>query len=124
MPLTDLVLADTAEAIVDALAKLGHLDRVGVDVERADWDRYYRAAALIQVGGEGLVAVIDPLAVTELSALHDFLAPRLVVLHALENDLEPLNAVGVAPTQVADTAIAAALLGLPTGLESLLRDVL
>ena len=124
MPLTDLVVADTPEALVDALAKLETLDCVGVDVERADWDRYYRAAALIQVGGEGRVAVIDPLQLADLSALDQFLAPRLVVLHALENDLEPLASLGVNPTTVADTAIAAAILGLPTGLETLLRDVL
>jgi ribonuclease D len=70
------------------------------------------------------VAVIDPLAVTDLSELDEFLRPRCTILHALENDLEPLAAAGVAPQEVADTAIAAAVLGLPTGLEALLRDVL
>ena len=124
MPLTDLVLADTQDGLASALSSLDTLSAVGVDVERADWDRYYRAAALIQVGGQGLVVVVDPLSVSDLSLLDGFLADRLCVFHALENDLEPLATLGVKPSQLADTAIAAALLGLPTGLETLLRDIL
>ena len=124
MPLTELVFVDAPEAMAGALELLAELDAVGVDVERADWDRYYRAAALVQVGAAGRVAVIDPLAVTDLSALDAFLRDRCTVLHALENDLEPLAAAGVTPVEVADTAVAAAVLGLPTGLEVLLREVL
>ena len=107
-----------------ALEALADLDPVGIDVERADWKNYYRAAALVQVGGEGTVVLIDSLALPDLSALQDWLADRTVVLHAAENDLVPLAALGVAPTRLHDTAVAAALVGRPTGLETLLRDVL
>lgn len=124
MPLTDLVLADSRATLQRALELLSDLQVVGVDVERADWERYYRAAALIQVGGKGRVAVIDPLAPVDLSALHLFLAERITVVHALENDLQPLASIAVRPARVEDSAIAAATLGMPTGLESLLRDVL
>ncbi len=124
MPLTELVLVDSPGALDRALSLLDDLDVVGVDVERADWDRYYRAAATIQVGGRGRVAVVDPLALTDLSALDAFLAGRTTVFHALENDLEPIVTVGVRPDTMADTAVAAAVLGLPTGLEVLLRDLL
>ena len=61
MPLQEFVLADTPEQLARSLALLEDLPVVGVDVERADWKRYYRAAALVQVGGEGRVALIDPL---------------------------------------------------------------
>ncbi|MBA2530303.1 MAG: ribonuclease D, partial [Euzebyales bacterium] len=124
MPLTDLLLSDTRGSLHSALARLDHLRVVGVDVERADWDRYYRAAALVQVGGDGLVAVVDPLALPDLAPLDAFLRTRVAALHAMENDLEPLARLGVHPPVVQDTAIAAAMLGLPTGLEGLLRDVL
>ncbi len=124
MPLTDLLVADSRDALVAALGALDDLDVVGVDVERADSDRYYRAAALIQVGGSGRVAVVDPLAVDDLSPLDAFLAPRVTVFHALENDLDPIAALGVRPTAMDDTAVAAAVLGLPTGLQGLLRDLL
>jgi ribonuclease D len=124
MPLQEFLLADTPETLEHALAMLRSLRVVGVDVERADWNRYYRAAALVQVGGEGLVAIVDPLALGRLDPLQAFLAERLVVLHAMENDLGPLATLGVCPVRIEDTSIAAALLGLATGLEGLLRDVL
>lgn len=103
---------------------LEDLEYVGVDVERADSDRYYRAAALIQVGGEGRVALVDPIELEDLSPLTDYLGHRVTVLHALENDLGPMASAGVVPGAVEDTAIAAAVLGLPTGLETLLKDLL
>jgi ribonuclease D len=98
---------------------------VGVDVERADADRYFRRAALVQVGVPGNCVLIDAVALPSLPELERYLgADRLAVLHAIENDLEPLAALGVRPSHVADTAVAAAVLGLPTGLGPLLAEVL
>jgi ribonuclease D len=124
MPLRRLVLADTSTELVRSLEALADLPTVGVDVERADWNRYYRAAALIQVGGEGRVALIDPMAVSDLAPLHEFLDARTCVFHAMENDLRPLGAIDVYPRRIEDTSIAAAMLGLPTGLEPLLSLLL
>ena len=117
-------LAETPEGLTRALELLADLDQVGVDVERADWDRYWRSAALIQVGGEGKVVLVDPMALTRLEELSAFFADRLTVLHAMENDLAPMASLGVEPDRIADTAIAAGILGLPTGLETLLADLL
>ncbi|MFO8074982.1 MAG: ribonuclease D [Actinomycetota bacterium] len=117
-------LITDAGTLAEHLADLADLDPIGVDVERADAERYFRRAALIQVGGHGAAVLVDPLAIDDLSPLDAFLRERLVVLHAMENDLGPLASAGVAPTRVADTAVAAALLGLPTGLEPLLAEVL
>lgn len=124
MPVQDVVLADTPDGLARALDLLSDLDVVGVDVERADWDRYWRAAALIQVGGEGLVGLVDPLLLPDLTDLDAFLAERTVVLHAMDNDLGPLATLGVIPPRIEDTSLAAAVLGLPLGLETLLSDLL
>lgn len=124
MPPTELVLADSPAGLDSALALLADLGTVGIDVERADSDNYWRAAALVQVGGEGRVALIDPLALPDLSALDAALAPKLCVLHAMENDLGPLAVLGIDPPELADTAAAAAVLGYPTGLETLLGALL
>lgn len=124
MPLSQLTLVDRNGDLAAALDAISDLHAVGVDVERADWDRYYRAAALIQVGGAGRVVVIDPMTLDDLSALDAFLGDRLAVFHAVENDLDPLVALDVAAPQLCDTAIAAAVLGLPTGLEALLKELL
>ncbi|HWH33440.1 MAG TPA: HRDC domain-containing protein [Egibacteraceae bacterium] len=124
MALERYEVADTPDRLSHALAELSQLEQVGVDVERADWDRYWRRAALIQVGGEGIVVLVDPMVLESLEELDAFLAGRLTVLHAMENDLPPLASAGVQPDRIADTAIAAGLLGLPTGLESLLAELL
>lgn len=98
---------------------------VGVDVERADADRYFRRAALIQVGADDHCVLLDAVALPALPQLDALLDDRhLAVLHAADNDLEPLAHLGVRPARVADTAIAATLLGLPTGLSKLLDEVL
>ncbi len=110
----------------DLAAALARVDEplVGVDVERADAPRYYRTAALIQVGTADHVVLVDGVALDPVPLLSDFLADRTCILHALPNDLEPLRAVGVEVGAVHDTAVAASLLGLPTGLDPLLQDLL
>lgn len=124
MPVQHLTLADRAAELAPALQQLSAHAVVGVDVERSDWDRYYRAAALVQIGGDGAVVLVDPLALDDLAPVDEFLRTRRVVLHACENDLEPLATLGIRPPSIEDTAIAAALLGYGTGLESLLSGVL
>ncbi len=124
MPLDAFVLVDEQHTLGTALAELDEAAVIGVDVERADWDRYWRTAALIQVGSAGRVVLVDPLKVEDLSALDAFLDGRVTVLHAMSNDLGPLASAGVRPERVEDTAVAAELLGLPTGLETLLTELL
>lgn len=124
MPMEAFVLVEEADALADALAELDGAPLIGVDVERADWDRYWRTAALIQVGSAGRVVLVDPLKLDDLSPLAAFLDGRVTVLHAMSNDLAPLASAGVRLGRVEDTAIAAELLGLPTGLETLLEELL
>ncbi len=111
--------ADLASALARVDAPL-----VGVDVERADAPRYFRTAALIQVGTADHVVLVDAVALDPVPLLGDFLNERTAILHALPNDLEPLRAVGVEVGRVHDTAVAASLLGLPVGLDPLLQELL
>lgn len=121
-----VVLVDEPARLSAALAGLdaGTSAPVGIDVERADAARYHRDAALVQVGVAERCVLLDGVLLDDLAPLGGFLAGRTVILHALENDLEPLAAKGVHPERIADTAVAAALLGLPTGLRALLTEVL
>lgn len=118
----DIRLVDERTAVAPALAAVD-ADVVGVDVERSDGERYFRSAALVQVGVHGCCVILDAEALADLPELGHFLADRLAVLHAIENDVDPLDAAGVTLGPVADTAVAASLLGLPTGLGPLLADV-
>ncbi len=118
-----VTFVDEPDEVGPALTDLA-ADVVGIDVERADGDRYFRKAALVQVGVDGRCVLLDAVALHALPALDALLQDRLAVLHALENDLEPLRRKGVLPARIADTAVAAAVLGLPTGLGPLLHSVL
>jgi ribonuclease D len=117
------IFVDRPDAVCRELTAI-EADTVGVDVERADSARYHRRAALVQVGVAGTCILLDAVRLDELADLDAFLSDRRVVLHALENDLEPLDVLGVRPPRVADTAVAASVLGLPTGLGPLLSEVL
>ena len=124
MPVDRRLFPRTPDELVAALAELAGVTVVGVDVERADANRYWRSPALIQLGADGVVVLVDPLAALDLSVLDAFLRGRTVVLHAMDNDVAPLASVGVTVQDIEDTAVAAAVLGLPTGLESLLDQIL
>ena len=119
----DITLVDDIERIRPALASID-LPVVGVDVERADADRYFRHAALVQVGGPGACVLLDGMVLDDMTGLQEHLSTRLAVLHAASNDVVPLASKGVEPPQLVDTAIAAAVLGLPMGLGALLSEVL
>lgn len=122
--MSDVVTVTDPREVPGALATVDE-PVVGVDVERADADRYHRHAALVQVGVADRCLLLDGVTLDAMPDLDAFLdADHLAVLHAVENDLEPLARKGVHPDRIADTAIAAALLGLPTGLSGLLAEVL
>jgi ribonuclease D len=124
MPVTERTFVSTPSQLATGLARLGDPPVVGVDVERADANRYWRSPALIQLGVDGCVVLVDPLELDDLGPLDKFLRTRTIVLHAMENDITPLQSVSVEPGAIEDTAVAAAILGLPTGLEALLDQLL
>ncbi len=119
----DIDLVEDRARVTEAL---GAVDApvVGVDVERGDGERYFREAALVQVGIEGRCVLLDAVRMTDLAPLSDFLDGRLAVFHAIENDVEPMEDAGVPLEHVADTQVAAQMLGLPFGLSSLLEELL
>lgn len=118
------MLATTSDELASSLDRLGDPPVVGIDVERADSERYWRRPALIQLGVDGAVVLADPIAPLDLAPLHAFVRDRTVVLHAMDNDIAPLASVGIHPAHIEDTAVAATILGLPTGLETLLDQLL
>ena len=120
----DLTFVDDPSAVPGALRSID-AEVVGVDVERADAHLYYRRAALIQIGVRDHCVLLDAVSIESFPEVDAFFGPdRVAVLHAIENDLEPLAGRGVRADRVADTAIAAAVLGLPIGLGTLLEQVL
>lgn len=93
-------------------------DKAGVlalDLEFIRERTYVPQLALIQIAVSDTCAIIDPLAVSDLSPLLDLItSPRTIkVLHAAAQDMEILYwHSGKVPTRVFDTQIAAAMVGL------------
>ena len=106
-------IADTADAVTDLAARLTTHATLGLDTELLR-ERTYRAElCLIQVSAADDAVCVDPIAVTDLSALVGPLTAAGVVkvMHASRQDLEVLlPAVGLV-RPVFDTQIAAALAG-------------
>ncbi len=85
---------------------------VGLDAERASGYKYSARAYLVQVRREGAgVALIDPTFVDDLSILNEAIAGAEWILHAATQDLACLAEVGMRPSSLFDTEVAARLLG-------------
>jgi ribonuclease D len=100
---------------------------VGVDAERASGYRYSQRAYLVQLRREPAgIVLIDPVALPDLSAVNTAIGDTEWVLHAASQDLPSLRDVGLRPTQLFDTELAARLagferVGLATMVELLLN---
>jgi len=85
---------------------------VAVDAERASGYRYGQRAYLVQLRRSTAgTALVDPIALPDLSGLSDAIADAEWVLHAANQDLPCLAGVGMAPTRLFDTELAARLAG-------------
>jgi len=112
------------EAAVTALA--AGTGAIAVDTERASGYRYWQRAYLVQIrrAGAGTV-LIDPIGFDDLSKLADVLNPLEWVLHAASQDLPCLADLGLWPSSLFDTELAARLAGLArVGLGALVEELL
>jgi ribonuclease D len=85
---------------------------VGVDAERASGYRYSQRAYLVQLRRAGAgTALIDPIALPDLSSLNAALGDAEWILHAANQDLSCLAELGLVPSRLFDTELAGRLLG-------------
>ena len=108
----------TPEALHHTIAALRTgIGPIAVDAERAHGFRYSQRAYLIQLrrAGSG-THLLDPIAFgqpADLSALGDAVSDAEWVIHAASQDLPCLYEVGLVPTTLFDTELAARLLNYP-----------
>lgn len=118
---------DTREgylAAVDAIA--AGRGPIAIDAERASGFRYSQRAYLIQVFRRGSgTFLFDPPAIGDFSELNAVVADEEWILHAASQDLVCLREVGLDPTRIFDTELAARLAGLPrVGLGTVVSELL
>lgn len=99
---------------------------VAIDAERASGYRYSQRAYLIQVfRRESGTFLFDPPAIGDLSELGNAINDEEWVLHAATQDLTCLREVGLSPTRLFDTELAARLVGMPrVGLGTVVDELL
>ncbi|MFC1639835.1 ribonuclease D [Gemmatimonadota bacterium] len=107
------IVADAA-ALSELAERLAARSRIAIDTEAASFHRYVDRVYLVQVSSDNEVALIDPLAVEDLSPIGSLLSdPAIeVVFHDADYDLRILNRdYGFVARCVFDTRIAAQLAG-------------
>jgi len=111
--------------LLEFLEQAGRQTRIALDTEGASFHRYVDRVYLIQLSTERETALIDPLALPDLSPLGPVLASEAVevVFHDADYDLRVLDRdYGFRVRRIFDTRIAAQLLGEPAvGLAALLE---
>lgn len=123
-----LFITDVA-GLRSLVARVRSAPVVGIDTEFMRERTYFARLCLIQMATDDVEAIIDPLAIDDLSVLSELFTDSSVVkvMHAGSQDLEIFNKLcegGVAP--VFDTQIAATLAGFPqqVGYGGLIHDLL
>ncbi|MBI4420854.1 MAG: ribonuclease D [Gemmatimonadetes bacterium] len=118
-------LITTPDRLGALVERLRRETLLAFDTEAASFHRYADRVYLIQVSSVGEAAIIDPLALPDLSPVGDLLAsPQIeIVFHDADYDLRSLHRdYGFEAHRVFDTRIAAQLLGEPEiGLGALLH---
>lgn len=120
------VLADAAGLSAAARALADGEGPVAVDVERASGFRYSQRAYLVQVFRRGSgVFLLDPPPIGDFTPLQEAIGGEEWVLHAASQDLPSLRELGLEPSRIFDTELAARLLGHErVGLGAVVADTL
>ena len=126
-PRRPYLLVETQTDFQTALNSLADAEVVGVDAERASGFRYSMRAYLIQFATEDRIFLIDPTQFTQsdMKRLSEVVSSKLWLLHSATQDLPCLAELGIVPTKLFDTELAARLIGVEKfGLSSIALELL
>ena len=126
---TDPIWIAQNNKLAELCERLRQQAAIAVDTEFMRSDTFYPIAGLIKIGDGTQCYLIDPLTITEFSPLRElFINPSVVkVLHSCSEDIEVFDRLlGIVPTPIFDTQIAAAFagFGFSLGYAPLIKAVL
>ncbi|HWZ28134.1 MAG TPA: ribonuclease D [Gemmatimonadales bacterium] len=126
--MTEARYVATPEALAQVISAFRRESPVAVDTEAASFHRFVDRVYLVQLSTRRATAIIDPLAVTDLTPIGTLLADRDVekIFHDADYDLRTLDRdFGFRAVRLFDTRVAAQLAGEPAiGLAALLEKYL
>ncbi|MHB0955566.1 MAG: ribonuclease D [Pirellulaceae bacterium] len=119
----------TDQAVDDFCRQMADAPLIAFDTEFVSEDRYYPELCLVQVAAKGQLAIIDPLAVTNLDPFWQLVASggHTTVVHAGREEFRFCRrASGARPANLFDIQIASGLIGLdyPAAYGTLLQKLL
>ena len=120
-------ITETDAQLADVISRMAAgTGPIAIDAERASGYRYSPRAYLIQLRREGSgTALVDPIAYDDLRALGESFGDAEWILHAASQDIPCLREVGLVPTRLFDTELAARLVGYPrVGLATLVEVIM
>jgi ribonuclease D len=123
------VYVTDTESLAELVTQLRTSSCVAIDTEFMRERTYFARLCLIQLASDDVAAIVDPLAISDLSPLQELLTdPHVVkVFHAGSQDLEIFYRLfGVATAPVFDSQVAATLAGFPqqVGYGALVQEVM
>ena len=120
------VIADREGYLAAVEAIRGGTGPIAIDAERASGYRYSQRAYLIQIfRRDAGTFLFDPPAIGSFAELNEVVAGEEWILHAASQDLTCLREVGLDPTRLFDTELAARLAGLArVGLGAVVEELL
>lgn len=116
----------SAQALGQLCERIRASERVGIDTEFHNERTYTARLMVIQLAFEDGCAIVDPLAIADLSPLAEALSETVVIGHALTSDLKIFaDRFDRVPQEVFDCQAAAAFLGygMAISLADLVRDL-
>ncbi len=120
---------DTRESLIEICQQFAHSDFLALDTEFVRQTTYYPILALLQICDGQQIAIIDPLAIKDLSPLMAVLYNKNIpkVIHSARQDMEIFYYLNQSvPDALFDTQVCAALLGYgeQIGYASLVKQLL
>lgn len=126
-PRRPFLLVENQDQLAQAITELTSEEVLAVDAERASGFRYSQRAYLVQFATSKQIFLIDPtcFSETELAELARVVSGKTWLLHSATQDLPCLAEIGILPTDIFDTELAARLCGFEKfGLGSLALELL
>ena len=116
----------SAQELAQICERIRASERVGIDTEFHNERTYTARLMVIQLAFEDGCAIVDPLAIADLTPLAEALSETVVVGHALTSDLKIFaDRFDRVPQEIFDCQVAAAFLGygMAISLADLVRDL-